>query len=105
MSQTNTAMLRNDSALSKPIIAAINGTALAGGCELVQGTDIRVCADHAMIGLSEAKRGLFPAGGSSVRLPRQVPYARAMEVLLTAEPVTARQALEMGFVNYVVPKE
>merc|ERR1712113_843260 len=58
---TNNAMLRNDKACDKPIIAAINGTALAGGCELVQGTDIRICADHAMIGLSEAKRGLFPA--------------------------------------------
>ena len=73
------------------VIAAINGTALAGGCELVQGTDIRVLADHAQIGLSEAKRGLFPAGGSSVRMPRQVPYARAMEILLTAEPVSAMQ--------------
>lgn len=105
MWMTNNAMLRNDKACDKPIIAAINGTALAGGCELVQGTDIRVCADHAMIGLSEAKRGLFPAGGSSVRLPRQVPYARAMELLLTAEPVSATAALEMGFVNYVVPKD
>lgn len=105
MWMTNNAMLRNDKACDKPIIAAINGTALAGGCELVQGTDIRVCADHAMIGLSEAARGLFPAGGSTVRMPRQVPYARAMELLLTAEPVSAASALEMGFVNYVVPKE
>jgi len=105
MSQTNVAMLRDDTALSKPIIAAINGTALAGGCELVQGTDIRVCADHAQIGLSEAKRGLFPAGGSTVRLPRQVPYARAMEILLTAEPISAQEAKDIGFLNYVVPKE
>lgn len=105
LSQTNTALLRNDKALDKPVIAAINGSALAGGCEMAQGTDIRIAADHAMFGLSEAKRGLFPAGGSSVRLPRQVPYARAMEILLTAEPVSAKSALEMGFVNYVVPKE
>lgn len=105
MWMSNNAILRNDKALDKPIIAAINGTALAGGCEIVQGTDIRVLADHAQIGLSEAKRGLFPAGGSTVRMPRQVPYARAMEILLTAEPVSAMQALEMGFVNYVVPKE
>jgi len=105
MSQTETAMLRNDAAVEKPIIAAINGTALAGGCELVQGTDIRVCADHAQIGLSEAKRGLFPAGGSTVRMPRQVPYARAMEILLTAEPISAKEALDIGFLNYVVPKE
>jgi len=102
---TNIAMLRNDSALTKPIIAAINGTALAGGCELVQGTDIRVCADHAEIGLSEAKRGLFPAGGSTVRMPRQVPYARAMEILLTAEPISAQEAKSIGFLNHVVPKD
>ena len=70
--QSNYAFLRDDRALDKPIIAAINGTALAGGCELVQGTDIRVLADDAKIGLSEAQRGLFPAGGSSVRMPRQV---------------------------------
>jgi len=101
----NNALLRNDNALDKPIIAAINGTALAGGCELIQGTDIRVASEDALIGLSEAKRGLFPAGGSSVRLPRQVPYCRAMEILLTAEPVTAQQALEMGLVNYVVSKD
>merc|ERR1719460_984420 len=105
MKQMDMAVLRNDAALDKPIIAAINGTALAGGCELVQGTDIRILADHAKIGLSEVKRGLFPAGGSSVRMPRQVPYARAMEILLTAEPVSAQEALQMGFVNYVVPKE
>merc|ERR1719478_1380337 len=105
MSQTDMAMLRNDAALDKPIIAAINGTALAGGCELVQGTDIRVCADHAKIGLSEAARGLFPAGGSTVRMPRQVPYARAMEILLTGEPVSAQEALAMGFLNHVVAKE
>lgn len=105
MSQTDYAMLRNDAALDKPVIAAINGTALAGGCELVQGTDIRVCADHAKIGLSEAARGLFPAGGSTVRMPRQVPYARAMEIMLTAEPVSAQEAKDMGFLNYVVPKE
>merc|ERR1719323_2698499 len=102
---TNSALLRNDRALEKPIIVALNGSALAGGCEMMQGSDIRVAAESALIGLSEAKRGLFPAGGSSVRLPRQVPYARAMEILLTAEPVSAAQALEMGFVNYVVPKE
>eukprot|EP00930_Biecheleria_cincta_P075089 TRINITY_DN62280_c0_g1_i1.p1 TRINITY_DN62280_c0_g1~~TRINITY_DN62280_c0_g1_i1.p1 ORF type:complete len:278 (-),score=62.71 TRINITY_DN62280_c0_g1_i1:48-881(-) len=105
MWMTNNALLRNDAALDKPIIAAIQATALAGGCEMAQGTDIRIAAEDAQIGLAEARRGLFPAGGSSVRLPRQVPYARAMELLLTAEPVTAREALEMGFVNHVVPRE
>jgi len=105
MWMSNNALLRNDNAVEKPLIAAVQGTALAGGCEIIQGTDIRVVSEDAMIGLSEAKRGLFPAGGSSVRLPRQVPYARAMEILLTAEPVTAQQALEMGFINHVVPKD
>jgi len=105
MWMSNNALLRNDNALVKPVIAAIQATALAGGCEIAQGTDIRVASEDAMIGLSEAKRGLFPAGGSTVRLPRQVPYARAMEMLLTAEPITAKQALEIGFVNYVVPRD
>jgi len=105
MSQANSALLRNDSALHKPVIAAINGSAIAGGCEIVQGSDIRIAAEHAMIGLAEAARGLFPAGGSTVRLPRQVPYARAMEILLTAAPVTAKEAKEMGFVNHVVPAD
>jgi len=105
MWMSNNALLRNDNAVEKPLIAAVQGTALAGGCEIIQGTDIRVVSEDAMIGLSEAKRGLFPAGGSSVRMPRQVPYARAMEILLTAEPVTAQQALEMGFINHVVPKD
>merc|ERR1740121_3317614 len=104
-SMSNTALLRNDKALEKPVIAAINGSALAGGCEILQGTDIRIAGESVQIGLSEAKRGLFPAGGSSVRLPRQIPYARAMEILLTAEPVSAAQALEMGLVNHVVPQD
>ena len=62
-------------------------------------------ADHASFGLTEAKRGLYPAGGSTARLPRQVPYCKAMEVLLVGETMSAQEALEMGFVNYVLPKE
>lgn len=91
--------------IDKPIIAACNGHAIAGGMELVQGTDIRVAAEGAMFGVQEVKRGLFPGGGSSVRLPAQLPYPVAMELLLTGELFDAKRAHEVGFVNYVVPFE
>ena len=91
--------------LDKPVIAAINGTAVAGGCELVQGTDIRVAVTTARFGVQEVQRALFPGGGSSVRLPVQLPYAVAMEWLLTGELVSAARAYELGFVNRVVPVE
>ncbi len=87
----------------KPVIAAVNGFCLAGGSELLQATDIRIAADHATFGLSEAKRGLVPAGGSMVRLARQVPYCKAMEILLTGDRISAEEAHRIGFVNYVVP--
>ncbi len=87
----------------KPVIAAINGFCLAGGMELLQGTDIRIAADHASFGLSEPKRGLVPAGGSMVRLARQIPYSKAMEILLTGDRIPADEAYRIGFVNYVVP--
>ena len=64
--------------LYKPVIAAINGHAIAGGMEIVQATDIRIASENARFGLQEAKWGLFPLGGSTVRLPRQIPYAKAM---------------------------
>ncbi|PSR23213.1 MAG: enoyl-CoA hydratase [Sulfobacillus acidophilus] len=86
----------------KPIIAAINGACLAGGTELIQGTDIRIAVDDATFGLPEPRWGLFPAGGSTVRLPRQIPYCRAMEILLTGGTVTAQEALHMGLINRVV---
>ena len=87
----------------KPVIAAVNGHAIAGGLELMQGTDLRVAADHARFGVQEVKWGLFPAGGSSVRLPVQLPYAIAMEFLLCGTLIDAQQALDYGFVNRVVP--
>jgi enoyl-CoA hydratase len=89
--------------LDKPIIAAINGVAIAGGMELVQGTDLRVAAEHARFGLQEVRWGLFPMGGSTVRVPAQVPYAVAMEILLTGQLIDAGRAYELGFVNRVVP--
>ena len=86
----------------KPVIAAINGHAIAGGMELVQGTDIRISVPEAKLGVQEVKWALFPAGGSTVRLPRQLPYAKAMELLLTGDLITAEEALNYGFLNYVV---
>ncbi len=91
--------------LYKPIVAAVNGYALAGGCEILQATDLRIASTTARFGLSESKRGLVPGGGSLVRLPRQVPYAKAMEILLLGEPIPAEEAHRIGLVNEVVPPE
>ncbi|HEV8297297.1 MAG TPA: enoyl-CoA hydratase-related protein [Acidimicrobiales bacterium] len=88
--------------LDKPVIAAVNGFALAGGCELLLATDLRVASTTAWFGLSEATRGLVPAGGGLSRLSRQLPHAIAMEILLTGEPIDADTALRYGFVNRVV---
>ena len=94
------ALLRNFDT-EKPIIAAINGHAIAGGMEMVQGTDIRVSVPQAKFGVQEVKWAIFPAGGSTVRLPVQLPYAKAMELLLTGDLITADEALQIGFLNYV----
>src|SRR5882724_7773295 len=96
------AMLR-EVELYKPIIAAVNGVCVAGGMEMLMGTDIRIASEHASFGIFEPRRALFPGGGTTVRLPRQVPYCFAMEVLLTADAVPASLAYEMGIVNRVVP--
>ena len=87
----------------KPIVAAVEGFAVAGGTEILQGTDIRVAAEDAIFGVTEARRGLFPLGGSSVRLRRQIPYTLAAEILLTARHITAQEALDFGLVGRVVP--
>mgnify|MGYP000576562497 FL=1 len=86
----------------KPVIAAINGHAIAGGMELVQGTDLRIASESAKFGVQEVKWAIFPGGGSTVRLPKQIPYARAMELLLTGDLITAAEALDLGFLNRVV---
>lgn len=101
--QLSSKALLRDYELYKPVIAAINGHAIAGGMELVQATDIRIAAENATFGLQEVKWGLFPMGGSTVRLPRQIPYCRAMEIMLTGERIDAQEALRIGFVNKVVP--
>jgi enoyl-CoA hydratase len=87
----------------KPLIAAVEGYAVAGGTEILQATDIRVAAEGATFGVFEARRGLFPLGGSTVRLARQIPYTVAMELLLTGRSVSAREAHRIGLVGRVVP--
>jgi len=98
----NTALLRRFD-VYKPIIAAINGFCLAGGTELIQATDIRIAVEHATFGLTEAKRAIIPAAGSMVRLPRQIPFCKAMEILLAGDSLSAAEAHRIGLVNYVVP--
>ena len=86
----------------KPVIAALNGHAIAGGMEMTQGTDIRVATPAAKLGVQEVKWAIFPAGGSTVRLTQQLPFAKGMELLLTGDLITADEALGLGFLNYVV---
>jgi len=86
----------------KPIIAAVNGHCTAGGLEIMQATDLRIASDRATFGLGEVRWGLVPAGGSHIRLPRQIPWAVAMELLLTGRPIDARRAHQVGLVNTVV---
>ncbi len=90
--------------LAKPLIAAIEGPCIAGGTEILQATDIRVAAADATFGISEVRWGLFPMGGSTVRLRRQIPYTMAMELLLTGDHFSAADTLRMGLIGRVVPK-
>ena len=96
------ALLRHYS-LKKPLIAAVEGWAVAGGTEILQATDIRVAGESAKFGVFEARRGLFPLGGSTVRLRRQIPFTVAMDLLLTAREVSAQEAKEIGLIGRVVP--
>jgi len=89
--------------LTKPLIAAVEGPAIAGGTEILQATDIRVAGESARFGVSEARWGLFPLGGSAVRLPRQIPYTVAADLLLTGRHITAAEALDIGLIGHVVP--
>ncbi|WP_410649795.1 crotonase/enoyl-CoA hydratase family protein [Amycolatopsis sp. cmx-4-54] len=89
--------------LTKPLIAAVEGAAIAGGTEILQGTDIRVAGESAKFGVSEARWSLFPMGGSAVRLPRQIPYTVAADLLLTGRHIKAAEALEIGLIGHVVP--
>ncbi len=89
--------------LTKPLIAAVEGPAVAGGTEILQATDIRVAGESARFGVSEARWGLFPLGGSAVRLPRQIPYTVAADLLLTGRHIRAAEAKEIGLIGHVVP--
>jgi enoyl-CoA hydratase len=90
--------------LTKPLIAAVEGYAVAGGTEILQATDIRIAAETAIFGVTEVTRGLFPLGGSTVRLRRQIPYTLAADILLTGRHVPAAEAREIGLIGRVVPE-
>ncbi len=87
----------------KPVIAAVNGFALGGGMEVALACDLRIAGASARFGLPEVTRGFFPGGGGPVRLPRAIPRAVAMDMLLTGEPLDAAAALRWGLVSRVVP--
>lgn len=89
----------------KPLLAAINGTALGGGLELALACDLRIIAEHATIGLTEARWALLPGGGGTQRLARAIPRAVALEMLMTGVPITAARAYELGLVNAVTSAE
>lgn len=88
--------------LTKPLIAAVEGPAIAGGTEILQATDLRVAGRSARFGVSEVRWGLYPLGGSAVRLPRQIPYTVAADLLLTGRHITADEALALGLIGHVV---
>jgi enoyl-CoA hydratase/carnithine racemase len=88
---------------AKPLIVAVNGTAVAGGFEIVLAADIVVAAEHALFGLAEVKRGLFAFAGGIQRLARSVPRATALAMILTGETITAQRAFELGLISEVVP--
>ncbi|MER1968186.1 enoyl-CoA hydratase/isomerase family protein [Castellaniella sp. GW247-6E4] len=87
----------------KPVVAAVNGLCMGGGFEIMLAADIRVAADTAVFALPEASLGFVPAGGTLVRLVRQIPYAFAMELMMTAERFPASRLAEMGVLNRIVP--
>jgi enoyl-CoA hydratase len=89
----------------KPIIAAVDGPCVAGGMEMLGGTDLRLATERSVFGVMEPKRGLFAGGGTTVRLPRQIAFPAAMELLLTAEAFPASRALELGLLNELVAPE
>jgi enoyl-CoA hydratase len=91
--------------LRTPLICAINGHTRAGGFDLMLASEMRVAVPEATFALEEVALGLYPTGNATVLLPRQIPWVHAHELLLTARPIDARRALEIGLVNHVVPRE
>jgi enoyl-CoA hydratase/carnithine racemase len=100
----NRAMLRTTTFYT-PVVAVLRGTVVAGGMELALGCDLRVASDDSRFGLTEVRRGLLPAAGGVARISRQVATARAAEILLVGDTVSAQEALQMGLINRVVPAE
>lgn len=91
--------------ITKPVIAAVNGLCMGGGFEIMLATDLRIAASGAQFALPEPGIGVVPAGGTLVRLARQIPYAWAMQLLLTADRFSAEQLRDMGVLNQVVPAD
>ncbi|MBI4332505.1 MAG: enoyl-CoA hydratase/isomerase family protein [Chloroflexi bacterium] len=89
--------------LAKPVIGAINGLALGGGCEIALACDLRIASEKASFGTPEVKLGLIPGWGGTQRLPRMIPMAKAAEILLTGAAIDAQEAYRLGLVNKVVP--
>lgn len=102
LKKENEALLKIER-MSKPMIAAINGIALGGGCEIALSCDIRIISDHAKIGLPEVRLGVFPGSGGLYRLPEIVGLSRALEMMYTGEPLTAHDAYRIGLVSHVTP--
>jgi enoyl-CoA hydratase len=90
---------------SKPVIAAVNGFALGGGCELAMACHLRIAAENAKFGQPEVKLGLIPGYGGTQRLPQLIGKSKAIELLMTADVIDANEAYRLGLVNYVVPQE
>lgn len=104
-SEYGNGVLAKIEALSKPVIAAINGFALGGGCELAMACDIRIAGEGAKFGQPEVGLGITPGFGGTVRLPRIVGAAKAKELIFTARTFGAKEALDIGFLNSLVPDE
>ena len=92
-----------DHYVKKPLIAAVEGYCYAGGMEILQAFDIRVAAEDAQLAVSEVQRGLFPMSASTIRLPRQIPYTVAMDMLIVGDPITGQRAYDVGLVGHVTP--
>src|SRR6476620_1999075 len=88
---------------SKPLIAAVEGYCVAGGTEILQATELRVAGEGAQFGIAEVRRGLFPLGGSTVRLQRQIAFTNAADLLLTGRTISAAEAKDIGLIGHVVP--
>lgn len=88
----------------KPIIAAVNGHCIAGGFELMLACDLRIASENAVFGLAEVRWGIIPGAGGTQRLPRAIPLAKAMEIILTGETINAQEAYRLGLLNRVVPQ-